>query len=315
MAKGYSITCLDPFQVEKSPYTITEKDVAALFASLAHDIQKLQKSLSANSLTLEWCTEAMILLKNMHADFLLLIQSLKVPMISWNGISKLLDEYMNESLNILELCNLLKSAVNEMNRNLIKIDIAARNKSEGKSLEDIQILDVQATKFYGSLRWKNEDSIEVRMHMSKTKNCTTNTLCAIRGAITIISSILFGVIVYPIPVEIKKEIYCELPQIKLFVDSTQELVKCFNNKSNIPVGNIFVAFLGNEISERAITDTKSDPKKLSVIDREASTQQKSAALKVGLEVFELEVTKVFEEVLRGRNKLLQQITPTSKNID
>lgn len=75
MGKAYFITCLAPFQLEDSPHTITKNDVASLFASLAHDIKKLQKGVSANSSTLQSCTEAVILLKKMHAEFLVLLQS------------------------------------------------------------------------------------------------------------------------------------------------------------------------------------------------------------------------------------------------
>ncbi|CDP17243.1 unnamed protein product [Coffea canephora] len=257
----------------------------------------------------------------MHAEFLLLLQSLQVPTSTWDGISKLVDEYMNKSLRILELCNLLTSAINEMNRNLLKIDVASRSMSQGESLANIQVLAVRDTKLYGSLKWKNEDSTEIPMNKINSKNSTTNIICAITGAMTIISSILFCIIFCPIPVELEKEIHCELPQMKLFVDSVQELAKCFNNKSNIHVDNLFVAFLGHEMIEQEITETKSQTEKQIATDidklkrTKASIQEKSAALKVSLEVFELEVTKVFEEVLRGRNKLLQQITPMQQNLN
>ncbi|KAL3503990.1 hypothetical protein ACH5RR_033831 [Cinchona calisaya] len=208
MGNTYFITCRAPFPPEESSYTISQKDATALFDSLAFDIQKLQKALSANSLTLQWY--------------------------------------------------------------ILRIDIAVTSMSDGESLADIQGLDRQGMKLYDTLKWKSDNSSEVPMHISKN-------------------------------------------------DSIQDLAKCFNNKSNITVGNPFVAFLDYEMIEKSIIGTKFHLNNQNVTERaKATIQQKSTDLKVGLEVFESEVTKVFEEVLRSRNKLLQQVilerTSTDKDL-
>lgn len=88
--------------------------------------------------------------------------------------------------------------------------------------------------------------------------------------------------------------------MKKFLNSFQDLVTCFDDKFGIS-GAEFVEY---ELIEKVIRDAMEDKERLERI--KVSTEQKSEALKVGLETFELEITQVFEQVIKGRNMLLQQ---------
>lgn len=307
MGRTFLTYCLPPllFHLQET------QDHAALFASLEYDVQKLQKSISGDSFSLLWCKEALVLLKQMHREFLLLVLHRFNVSMSWNGgvNTRFLDEYMNESLQILEICNLLKSATSEMNRFCIKINIAMESKCFDEFLDEIQTL--------GRKVGKIQNTIKGRSLRIDTKDSYRNggAAAAMREAMRIISSILVSVFLYPVPVKPadEKKIYSEIPQMKSFLDSVQVLARCcFNGKNGISGGKSFLGSVEYESVKEAIRDAKKD-------DAEEEEEEKlerskvliketSAALKIGLEEFESEITKVFEEVLKGRNKLLQQIT-------
>lgn len=312
MGRRTFLTCLPSllFHLQESSFHFTEnQDQAALFASLEYDVQKLQKSISGDSLSLLWCKEALVLLKRMHSEFLLLV----FHRLNGGVNTRFLDEYMDESLNILELCNLLKSATSEMNRFCIKIDIAMKSKCFDEYLDEIQTLGRRRV-------GKIQNTIKGRSLTIDTKDSYRNggggAATAMRGAMRIISSILVSVILYPVPVKPDdKKIYSEFPQIKSFIDSLQVLARCFNGENGISGGKSFLGSVEYESVEEAIRNAKTQIRKKDDAEEEEKLErskvlimEKSAALKVGLEGFESEITKVFEEVLKGRNKLLQQIT-------
>ncbi|PHT83841.1 hypothetical protein T459_12284 [Capsicum annuum] len=167
----------------------------ALFTSFTNEIKNLQLSLSKNSLTLQWCVQAMTSLKKLHSEFRLVI---------------------------LE-------------------------KSKNYKLEEVD------------------------------------------------------------------RICCNSSPTKSFRDSINELATEFQRKFCKDGEKWMIGFPEYEEMEKAIMQVKEKLKRGYGEDEEEIKKnkdvmlQKSKALKAGLEKFESQVNLVFEEVLKGRNKLLHMI--------
>ncbi|OIT36697.1 hypothetical protein A4A49_12692 [Nicotiana attenuata] len=299
------MACLSPFHQRKCIFHVTNDETMALFASLTTEIKNLQISLANNSLTLQWCIEAMTLLQKLHSEFLLIIlEKLKVP-FTWNcAFNNLLNLYMNESLNIMELCNMLKSSSCKINMYRLRVDITIKNLNN-----------------YGREAFANMESIQrenKRIHdeicQEMKRDCSNNILYAIRVAISLLYFILVSVFLYPTSMVEVDKILCNSPGIyKSFRDSVNGLVTDFQRKYYRDGERWKIGFYEYEEMEKAIMQTKAKLKRGHVEDKEEIKRnkevilQKSAALQAGLEKFESQANQVFEEVLKGRNQLLHMI--------
>lgn len=290
-------------------------EAMAIFASLGADIRSLQRSMSENALTLQWCKEAVALLKKMHSVLVNWFENSKPP-VSWSGISSNhLDEYMNESLNIMELCNLLKSAASGIDRYLFTIDFAVKDMESGdNSLHEIQKLELDSNKVSGIQRWNDIHTQKpaIPKHKCRDSSVSASVIYALRSAMNMISLILLYAFGYPITMKHEK-LYCLNPQIKPFMDSVKDLTSCFEQKHQIPAENPRVAILEYDLMEKAIDETRAQLNMGMAADEEKLQrnrrliEQKSLDLKAGLEVLESENSQLFKEALRGRNKLIQMI--------
>ncbi|XP_019184489.1 PREDICTED: protein BPS1, chloroplastic-like [Ipomoea nil] len=289
-------------------------EAVATFASLGADIRSLQRSLAENELSLQWCNEAVALLKKMHSMLVVLFENVKPP-LSWSGISSNhLDEYMDESLDILELCNLLKYAASGINRYCLKIDFALEDIQSGEvdSLHEIQKPELDSNKVSKIERWRNTNTHKPAITKHKVKDSSFSVIYGLRSAMNIISLILLYAFRYPIPTKHEK-LHCLNPQLKPFMDSVKDLTSCFEQKRQMPAENLSAGFLEYDLMEKAIDELRAQLNKEKAAEEEnlqASrrlVEQKAMALKAGLKVFESEIIQLFEAALRGRNKLIQMI--------
>ncbi|XP_070029368.1 uncharacterized protein [Nicotiana sylvestris] len=295
------MACLSPFHQRKCIFHVTNDKTTALFASLTTEIKNLQISLANNSLTLQWCIEAMTLLQKLHSEFLLIIlEKSKVP-FTWNSVfNNLLNLYMNESLNIMELCNMLKSSSCKINMYRLRVDINL-NTYRREAFANMQ-----------SIQRENK-TIHDEICQEMKKDCSNNILYAIRVAISLLFFILVSVFLYPTSKVEVDSICCNSPGIKSFRDSVNGLVTYFQRKYYRDGEKWKIGFYEYEEMEKAIMQTKVKLKRGHVEDKEEIKRnkeiilQKSAALQAGLEKFESQANQVFEEVLKGRNKLLREI--------
>ncbi|KAG5575334.1 hypothetical protein H5410_055468 [Solanum commersonii] len=275
----------------------------ALFASLTTEIKNLQSSLlSNNSLTLQWCVEAMTLLKKLHSQFLLIIlEKSKVIPFTWIN-DDMLNLYMNESLYIMELCNMLKSSSFKINMYHLTIDTTIKNLNhyEAKTFANMQPIEQRDNKRI--------------LIQEMQRGCCSSLICTIRVAMSLLSYILLNVFMYP--TKNYNRICCKYSSpIKSFKDSVNELATEFQRKYYKDGERGVIRFYEYEEMEKAIMEAKEEFK--SGYEEEETKRikdvilQKSIALKVGLEKFESQVNQVFEEVLKGRNKLLQMVGKTN----
>lgn len=302
MGRAY-MACLSPFHQRKCIFHITNSENIASFTT---EIKNLQSSLlSNNSVTLQWCVEAMTLLKKLHSEFLLIIlEKSKVIPFTWID-DDFLNLYMNESLNIMELCNMLKSSSFKINLYKLTIDATIKNlnNSEAEAFTSIQPI----------VQWDNKRILIQEMQ----KDCCSNFICTIRVAMSLLSFILLSVFLYPTKnykLEIVDRICCKYSSpIKSFRDSVNELATQFQRKYWKDGQRGVRGFYEYEEMEKAIMEAKEKLKggyEEEIKRNKDVIIQKSTALKVGLEKFESQVNQVFEEVLKGRNKLLHMVGKT-----
>lgn len=324
------LTCFHQLLVREKPSsTFTNADEAVrVFASLVtDDIQKLEASLADDhqnsSLSLQWCTALVDLLRKLHFHLLCFVQQFNnKPTMVYT------EEYMKESLILLDFCNGLKSAIAEMNRYRLVVDVAAEkllrstyNKSEIERLETeskkLYVMEDQKGKIIFSL---------LKQEMSKTKsnkdaNNIAGVVYAVKGTMNTVCSLLFSTIFYPVSIKMDDiGLYTKnFPddQLKLLSDSLRNLICRFSEGINykkcgkpVLVENIkMVESTVFEIKNQAwrvanYIDDEDEDKYLMSIDL---LKNNCVALKEGLEMFESAVTELFEEAVKGRNKVLAMI--------
>ncbi|CAN4119569.1 unnamed protein product [Withania somnifera] len=279
------MACLSLFHQRKCTFHIRNSDTMALFASFTAEIKNLQLSLSKNSLTLQWCKS-------------------KVP---FTRINDLLNLYMKESLNIMELCNMLKSSCFKINMYHLTVDATIKNLNnydEAEAFSNVQPIDNKRILSHGGLNYQ-----EIQ------RDCSSLNIYTIRVAMSLLSFILLNVFFYPTNIyklEVNR-ICCNSSPIKSFSDSVNELATEFQRKFCKDGEKWMIGFYEYEEMEKAIMQVKEKLKRGYGEDEEKIKRnkhvilQKSTALKAGLEKFESQVNQVFEEVLKGRNKLLHMV--------
>lgn len=307
------LSCFPPLRRGKpsSSSTADIDEAVKLFSSLITDIDRLQTSLRPEgSVSLKWCSEATNLLRKIHFQMLLCYE--KVP-CSWDGIN-ILEEYMKETLDLLDLCNCLKSAISGMGRYRLMVDIAIGKFCdddeipEATAMTEIERLESGSKKIYGVEMWKDMNLFEIT-GMPKTK---IRFIYAIKSTITVMGKLIFSAVLYPVSnIGKEEEVYREFPQLKLFSVSLGRLVDCFLKGKDDTRRQVLVE---NKVVEKAVLDIKEEVLK----GKEARDQERlrksidllkksSSALKEGVEMFEAVVNKLFEEVVNGRNKILAML--------
>ncbi|XVE60799.1 hypothetical protein DITRI_Ditri05aG0156000 [Diplodiscus trichospermus] len=311
---GVFLSCFHQLLLREKPSTFTNVDqTVRVFASFVNDIQKLEASLAENSLSLQWCTDVVNLLRKIHFHLLCFVPKFKATMLreSVNCI----EEYMKESLILLDFCNNLKSAISEMNRYRLVIDVAAEKLTTASSKNEIQRLERESKKLYGVEKGKILSLFNQEMPKTKSKDVHVRVIHAVKGTTSILCLLLFSTIFYPVAIEVDDQLYTNFAQLKLFSISVRNLVCSFNEglegidkKWPKPV------LVENKMVESTVFHIKNEASRRPDIDEDNYLmsvdllKNNSKALKEGLEMFESAVTELFEEAVKGRKKVLAMIT-------
>ncbi|KAJ6693610.1 hypothetical protein OIU85_004392 [Salix viminalis] len=233
MKRVLHAACFSPFFLrEKEPSSIHIEEAMNSFSSLLQDIKNLESSLTKNSLSLRWCSEATNLLRKMHFQFLDMFQESEVP-IFWDG-GKYVDEYMKYSLHILDFCNFMRSANSTMDRYCLLVDVAVKHISdEGYSgsamnMAEIEKLEREWLKLYGIENWKNVNLYRTGRPKTETKDDIFRAAHVVRRTMNILCLLLFCAIFYPVSIEVDEEVYRDFPQLNSFSSALRKLVRCFS---------------------------------------------------------------------------------------
>ncbi|KAF9670648.1 hypothetical protein SADUNF_Sadunf13G0090700 [Salix dunnii] len=315
MKRVMHVACFSSFFLREKPSSIHIEEAMNSFSSLLQDIKNLESSLTKNSLSLRWCSEATNLLRKMHFQFLHIFQESEVPMF-WDG-GKYVDEYMRYSLHILDFCNVMRLAHSTMDRYCLLVDVAVKNISdEGNSgsavnMTEIEKLEREWLKLYGIENWKNVNLYKTGRWKTKTKDNIFRAAHVVRRTMNIVCLLLFCAIFYPVSIEVDEEVYRDFPQLKLFSSSLRKLVCCFFEERQGVKDNSRPVLAETKMVESAVEELRGEilnggvplnkEKLRKTID---SLQNSSLALKEGLGIFDSAVNELFQDVMKGRNMIL-----------
>lgn len=286
------------------------------FSSLVTDIDRLKTSLAGDCISLKWCSEAINLLRKMHFQFLLFMEKSNAP-ISREGIN-IVDEYMKETLDLLDLCNSLKLAMSGMGRYRLMVDFAVRKLHDHgfpdkMTKTEIESLESETKKIYGAEKWKDMNPPKTDMSKTKGKNSAVHFICAIKATHGAIGMLIFSALLYPIEITVNEEVYREFPQLKPLSLSLGRLVGCFWKKVEGVKAESGSVLKENQVIEKAVLDIKARVLKGKDVDQEKLRtsidllKKSSEALGVGIEMFESVVNELFEEIVQGRKKVLAMV--------
>ncbi|XP_068661871.1 UPF0496 protein 4-like [Aristolochia californica] len=317
MGRRVLFKCLPTFKFRGSrhlPSSDNYDEYARGFCfSLSEDLENLGKTLVKSSVSLKWAAEAMNLLKRMQVEFFTLVEKLKLP-ISLEG-EDWLDHYMKETVALLDFCNLLKTAISPVERHCLEVEFMARRisddpldasyKAEIKRLEgECGYLDLS-----GGINQKLQD-VRLDTVISsgiKFKKGTNPVLYVVNITMIIVSLLVVSAVVAPVSIDMDGELRSEFPQMFSFVSSLRILVCAFRERIRRSEGDSGVINVSeHEMVQRAFENVKAQANE----DREkvlrslVLLKKQCIDLKEGLEAFGSTVDEVFEEVIKGRKKMM-----------
>lgn len=314
MAKVF-LTCFAPFK----PLYLDELAIG-LFSSLSIDLQRLQKSLEDKPPCLRWCSEAVCVIKKIHSHFLCYLESSEVPP-SWAGV-EMLDEYMTASLDILDLCNLLRLALSSLDRHRMMVD-AAINRLEGhgfsieaSKIELERLERGRSDRFSEVEKWRetnfNKEEMSKMKMKAMTKSNNKHVLQVIRSTMSILSFLIICSILHPTPIEINEGIYTGLSGLDSFLDSIRKLVHCFGERVRAEKDKGRRVLYENEMVDDAYASLKlhvvNGVEKGVIVEKVEKLRKRCVALKEGLDLFEGAMNELFEDVIKGRKRMIELIT-------
>ncbi|KAL9234633.1 hypothetical protein vseg_009484 [Gypsophila vaccaria] len=315
------LTCFAP-----SMPSCTNRSVAELFSSVAIDLQRLQESLEQNPPNLQWCREAMLVVKKTHRHFLEYLERTKES-DPWEGVT-MADEYMNASLDLLDLCNLLKSAITSVDRQRIMVDFMVKNVKDGSFMTMADKIELErnetekSNNIFKFRKWREMNINERKFSKVKIKSRTKmHVFQPISSIMSILSLFIFCSILHPIPIKIHKRFYRGFQNMDLFSESVRKLAITFGQKlqavqgkgksvlhENAMIQDALAALTAEFVSGKA----SEDEQKLAIcLDR---LKNSSLALKQGIDSFESVVNELFEDVIKGRKRVISLITTNNQNL-
>ncbi|XP_010256523.1 PREDICTED: protein BPS1, chloroplastic-like [Nelumbo nucifera] len=318
-------TSLLPLQlgVGGNSCSLKNEDVDKFCSSVSADVKKLQQSLATGAVSLRWSMEAMSVLKKIHIELLLLIERSRLP-ISLDG-EDWLDQYMKVTVMLLDFCNLLKSAISGINRYRMMVDFTVRKLCDcdsGVAINRIEVerLERDSKKLYGNEKPRDVrlDELVVPKYKFKRKNGANPVIFAAKSAMIVISLLLVSAIVTPVLINMDEGVPNEISQLKSLMQSIKTLVSCFHEMIPKPGEDPRLVLAENVMIESVVADLKAQVAEGVVEDGDKFLKgvdllkKRSSALKEGIDMFDSIVSDVFEEVIKGRNKVLGMLNPSKE---
>eukprot|EP01018_Ginkgo_biloba_P020069 Gb_41259 [translate_table: standard] len=320
------------------------EDLYAFYAALARGLDNLESSLSTNFISFQWLKEALDLLKYVHSAVILMVDKLNLS-VSLRG-EGWLNEYMDETVKLLDVCNVLKAGLSGLKGYQMLVELALRKlnvtgnvtpmsfmaihtldtcKDEVESLEAKNKKILQSKKLTdGRLNFfLNEKHLESKF---VKWNGVWGVMFAMKKVTSLISWLLISALVYSGSLDVHLKFDCKSFQSQwsasfahLYDRFLVELGKnCDGNRGSVLLLHEL------ETLESIITDFRdkvqlSDVGNLGTLggdcdDIQQSIQllkEKSTAFKESPETVNWLVNDLFNEIVQGRNKLLQVFSDTT----
>ncbi|XP_019451793.1 PREDICTED: uncharacterized protein LOC109353887 [Lupinus angustifolius] len=289
-----------------------------MLCSVTNDLRSLESNLlSIDNISLQWCCQATHFLNTIHSHFSIFTQKSENPTSFWEG-GTYLNLYMQETLTLLDLLNLIKLAISAMVRYRLIAEFTAQkllahseypNDAEIKC--EVERLEGESRQLYGVQRWKD---IDFKMKCSpKVKGNDLNVMHVanvFRTIMAVISMLLFSVMFYPVSVEVDQKVFDQFPQLKSISTSLKNIVYVLSHRLHQIQDHSRPVLVEYKMTEKVVMHMKGDILHGDAMDTRFTQknsdllQNSSMVLRNGLQLFENAVNEFFDEVTRGRNRLL-----------
>lgn len=259
----------------------------------------------------------MNVLKNLQIEQLNLFKK-STLIISTEAEDGWFDQYMQDSMTMLDFCNSLKIAVARMRRCCMMVEIITQNLITNAN--NPQSVSSKTIKFEKSGS-ESQDYLCVKMmretirlgcrvqgkRKGKENKSVTAAMLAAKRTMVVVSVLLVSAIVSPVSIELGgSDLHYRFPKMKPFVDAISTLVCSFHERASKGSGSVL---LEQEMVRKVMVDlqaqvgegVKVKEKFLSSVEMMKSS---SMELKEGIEKLDAAVDDVFEVVIRGRNEML-----------
>lgn len=107
------------------------KDVDAFFQMLASGLERLEEALEQDYVRREWLQQALDLLRRVHSEVLALVDKLKLPLAAKGSGDEWVDSYMEETVKLLEVCNVLKAGMAGLEQYHMLVEVGVRALDSG----------------------------------------------------------------------------------------------------------------------------------------------------------------------------------------
>ncbi|BFI03409.1 hypothetical protein MPTK1_1g03570 [Marchantia polymorpha subsp. ruderalis] len=336
------------FQPERKELAhLYTEDVTNFFSTLSKGLDNLEKAVSSDGLSFSFLGMAIDLLRSTHSGALLVTEKLRLP-ASCKG-EEWLNEYMDETVKLLDVCNVLKVGVSGLEHYQNLVDVAVRG------LEAAIMFRHQGPRAMHALnackqemaRIENEHKILMEHKIESEGRLTVNNLgdkhvenkfvkwngfwgvlFAMKITSSYICRLLLSAIVYagPNPSLNFETVAVRVPwtnslvrlqqRVNDEVSKTRNVRKCTTMLSHEME---FVETTLAEVRSHIPTSLRGPTLPLPNTEGLEKIRQRVSALKqllqkfqTGVEAIDWHVNDLFDEIVEGRNKLLNIVNSSSR---
>ncbi|KAL4183416.1 hypothetical protein AMTRI_Chr11g155020 [Amborella trichopoda] len=274
--------------------------VFSFYDSLSEALLSLRNSLGTRAFVdLQWCVQAMKILSTMHTGLLLLL--IDNPSLR----QKWLDQYMDHTIFLLDVCNSLKAAVSSLEKYRLLTEftiesIKGHTRDPEVLVMEMQRLTMKKNELQGSKSWA-----KMAVHRCEEWGVPPLRLSHVmrdaQGVVAMVASLLVSVVVtsgvhvggggHPIGA-------LDPAGSTMFTQMGEDMWREAGLLEEVERVESVVEEIGEELVGGWVEDEGKLCEIVEVLKR------RSNHLKEGLERFEGVVDQVFNEVVDGRNKIL-----------
>ncbi|KAK9743314.1 hypothetical protein RND81_03G231600 [Saponaria officinalis] len=240
----------------------------------------------------------------------------------------MVDEYMSASLDLLDSCNLLKSAVTGLDRQRVMVEFMVKTVKDASFITMADKIKLERNEIEESnnlfkfTKWREMDVNERNVSKVKIRSRRKmQVLQPISSIMSIISLFIFYSILHPIPVKIHERFYKGFQNMDLFSEYVRKLAITFGKKlqdvqgkgrsvlhENAMIQDTLAGFTAEFVSGKAGKDERKLAERLDTL------KDSSLALKQGIDLFESVVNELFEDVIKGRKRVIGLVTTNNQNL-
>ncbi|MCO5611802.1 hypothetical protein L7F22_066061 [Adiantum nelumboides] len=155
-----------------SPTSRSNPGLEAFEAELATQLEQLKSTDEGDYLSITWLCQAMEVVLSTHASVEAFVPDLQQALA--DGDFKWLDEYLDDSVKLLDICRALRDAITEIKNYHVYVELALHTLAKG-SLGDAQLRRSKNAllKCMDALKRKDDEVNHLGQRRSKLENCSS----------------------------------------------------------------------------------------------------------------------------------------------